>query len=181
MRKVLLLTVLALLVVGVAVPALADASVIVNPGVISMHKENIVFDAITLNGANQYTVDSTDLTPWTANDPTGLGLGWTVSIKSTDFIMDGDATKTIPLSAGFEAQLKQTTVAAGAGVQAPVPNTQMAALTLLTNSDQVMLKANVDEGMGFYSYLPNFRLLVPASTYAGTYRATVDVTTAALP
>ncbi len=180
MRKVALLSLLALLAIGVAVPALADASVIINPGVISMTKENIVFDAITLNGANQYTVDTADVTPWTANDPTGLGKGWTVSINATDFINQADATKTIPLT-GFEAQLKQTTVVAGPGVEAANPSTMMSSLTVLTGSDQVMLKADATQGMGFYSYLPNFKLMVPASTYAGTYKSTVEVTTAALP
>ena len=174
MRKFVLLFVVALLLVGAAVPALADASVTVNGGTVSMTKADILFDEVLLNGQNNTTLDTRDVTQWTANDPTGLGKGWAVNIKATDFINQSDATKTIPL-AGFEAQLKQTTVEAGAGVSSPVPTTQMAAFTVLSGSDKVMLSAAANEGMGFYSYLPNFKLLVPASTYAGTYVSTVDM------
>lgn len=49
----------------------------------------------------------------------------------------------------------------------------------LTSGDQLMISAGGDKGMGTYQMNPQFRLFVPAETYAGRYTSTVTLTLSA--
>lgn len=179
MKKFLSIAVLALMVLALAVPALADASIVITGGTLLAHDQPIVFEGVTLNGTDHNPAGSSVL-PWQADDPTGTGTGWQYQIKAADFIAQENATHTIALT-GFEAQLADGTVAPLNNTLSPLPTSRMAALTTLTGEYQTMLSAKVDEGMGYYSFAPNFKLFVPAATYAGHYSSVVNVTMIAGP
>jgi hypothetical protein len=46
----------------------------------------------------------------------------------------------------------------------------------LTGTDQAILTAATDAGMGTYNFDPDFQFFVPAETYTGIYKATLEVT-----
>ncbi len=173
------LTVTALLVltsVVMASPVIADGVITLTGGTLSVAPQNVDFGTHGLTGYNQ-TFNGTT-TAWTVSDPTGTGAGWKLSIKSTDFTKNGDASKKISVT-GFKASLDDANVVKVDGNDKPV--SAMTSLLSLSASDQVMASAVSGTGMGTYTVLPAFTLDVPAEAYAGSYTAVLTATVAVTP
>jgi len=150
------------------VPVLADATVTISGGALSVTPQSIDFGTVTLDGTDQ-TVTDQDVTNWVAVDPTGTGSGWHVTIAATDF---SDGTHTIAVS-NFSVKLDDANVSTVYGNTAPTSS--ITAYTALSGTAQTLLGAASDEGMGTYNFVPDFQLDVAAETYTGTYTSTVTV------
>lgn len=150
------------------IPAMADATVTVSGGTLSVTPQSIDFGTVTLDGTDQ-TVTDQDSTNWSGVDPTGTGAGWHVTIAATDFV---DGGNTIGV-ANFKAKLDDANINVVAGNTAPTSS--IIAYTSLSTTAQTLLSAAVGNGMGSYNFVPDFTLDVAASTYAGSYTSTVTV------
>jgi hypothetical protein len=157
-----------LLSLVIAMPAFADATVTISGGSLSVTPQSIGFGTVTLAGADQ-TVTDGDSTNWSAVDPTGAGAGWNVTIAATDFV-DGGNTIAV---ANFDARLLDANISTVAGNTAPTSS--ITTYTALSTTAQTLLSAAVGDGMGSYTFVPDFTLDVAASTFAGTYTSTVTV------
>lgn len=148
--------------------ALADATITVSGGSLSVTPAAITFTTVTLTGADQTSNGTTSA--WTVADPTGTGAGYHITIAATAF-SDG-ASHTIPVS-GFRATLTSGNIATTSGNTAPASS--MTSATALSTSAQTLLSAATSAGMGTYTATPTFTLAVPANTFAGSYTSTVTV------
>jgi len=157
-----------LLLAALAAPVLADATITVSGGTLSVTPQAVAFAGVTLNGADQTSTGTSSA--WSASDLTGSGSGWHINVKATDF-SDG-AGNSIAVG-GFRIQLQAGNISTVAGNTAP--SSQIASLTALSTTDQSLLSAASGAGMGTYNFTPNFDLAVPAETFAGSYSSTVTV------
>jgi hypothetical protein len=128
----------------------------------------ISFPNVTLNGASQ-TVDGST-TAWQA-DATGESGGWKVTVASTDF--DNGSGKTIAVL-NFEIRLLDTNIVRVSG-DTNGPVSSQTTFAALSGTGLKIASAAVNAGDGVYDLTPDFRLTVPAQTYAGSYSATVTV------
>ena len=137
-------------------------------GTLSVDTYPIAFPGVTLTGLDQ-TVD-TSPTPWRAIDARGTGPGWNFTMTSGDFSAPGG---TIPVG-NFKVQQLQSRITVNSGNTAPL--TQVGSYQALTNTIPLkLLSAAAGTGMGSYDFTPDFRLMVPASTTPGEYRASLVV------
>jgi hypothetical protein len=148
--------------------ALADATITVSGGSLSVTPAAITFQAVTLNGGDQTSNGTTSA--WTIADPTGTGAGYHVTIAATNFT-DG-ASHTIPVS-GFRATLLDANIVTTSGNTKPTSS--MTSATALSTTAQTLVSAAAGAGMGTYTATPTFTLAVPANTFAGSYTSTVTV------
>jgi WxL domain surface cell wall-binding len=167
-RNLVVLTLVLLLSLAITVPALADATVTISPGSLSVTAQGISFGTVTLNGTDQTVFDG-DVSLWQAKDPTGTGSGWHATIAAADF---SDGTHTISAS-NLKTKLEDGTIVSVAGNTAPTSS--VTAYTALSATPQTFLSAASGAGMGTYTFVPDFSLDVAAETYAGSYTSTVTV------
>ncbi len=144
-------------------------TITINSGSLYVNANPITFPNTVLSGAAQTVNGST--TAWDVGDNTGIGAGYRLTIAATDF-SDG-AGHTISVS-NVSVQVLDTDIALQAGNTKPV--SALAAYTPLSTIAQNLLTANINTGMGTYTALPSFRVIIPASAYAGSYTSTVTVT-----
>ena len=136
--------------------------------------QNITFPAAQLTG-NPLTVTGTT-TAWVAEDTSGLGEGWHLTVAATDFV---NGAAIIPKE-GLTMRLVDSEIAVVSGNTQPSAAPAFATFTSI-GATQIFASADVGDGMGSYSLLPVFQLSVPAQTYAGTYLSTITVTIIAGP
>lgn len=136
--------------------------------------QDVAFSVAQLTGSTT-TVDGTT-TDWVADDTTGLGDGWHLTVTATDFV---NGSHTIPKE-GFAMRLLDADISVISGNAKP---TAVAAFANFTGigTTRTFAAAGANDGMGSYSLLPTFQLSVPAQSYAGTYLSTVTVTIIAGP
>jgi len=144
-------------------------SIVINSGSLYVTAKQVMFPNTVLSVLAQTVNGST--TAWDVGDNTGIGAGYRLTIAATDF-SDG-AGHTIPVS-NLSAQVLDTDIALQAGNTKPV--SALTAYAPLSTTAQNLLTANINAGMGTYTALPSFRVIIPASTYAGIYTATITVT-----
>ncbi len=166
--KKIVLSIVLLISLVITVPALADATVTISGGSLSVTPQSIGFGTVTLTGADQ-TITDGDSTNWSAVDPTGTAVGWNVTIAATDFI---SGVNTIAV-ANFRAMLLDANISTVAGNTAPTSS--ITAYAALSTTAQTLLSAAANEGMGTYNFVPDFELDVAAETFAGSYTSTVTV------
>ena len=158
-----------------------SATVTVNAGSLSATTAAIGFTAVTLDGTDQ---TSTATPTWTATDARGSGLGWNVTVISTD-LTGGTPTRTIDISEADQnltVQLTSGNITVTAGNSAPTTSVGSATNVPFTGGSALkILSAAVDEGMGTYSLVPTFTIEVPAGENAVAYTGTVTVTIASTP
>jgi hypothetical protein len=128
----------------------------------------ISFPNVTLDG-DPHTVDGST-SAWRA-DAVGETGGWNVTVASTDF--DNGGGKTIDVS-NFEIRLLDTNIVWVSG-DIDEPTSTQTTFTALSGTALKIASAAVGDGNGVYDMTPDFRLTVPAETYAGNYTATVTV------
>jgi len=111
MKRLLTLFVIAAMFVLTAVVASAESSTVtVTGGTIAESIADVPLTAVELTGAD-LTTGNSGANAWTAEDPTGTGAGWHLTITSTDFTSEdvqevsntGDTTDTFTLTYGTGA------------------------------------------------------------------------------
>lgn len=181
MKKFALYFVLALFVLAMAVPALADGIITITGGALAVVPQTIDFGSHQLDGID-HTFDGTT-TNWNAKDPTGTGYGWHVTVQAVDFKRSGDLSgseKTIAKD-GFTMKLLDADIATVYGNDVPTSQISGGYSVIGGLSPLSVLQAAVDKGMGEYTFLPTFKLFVPAETYAGSYNSVVTVAIVSAP
>ena len=128
----------------------------------------ISFPNVTLDG-DPHTVDGST-SAWRAA-AVGENGGWNVTVASTDF--DNGSGKTVDVS-NFEIRLLDTNIVWVSG-DIDEPTSTQTTFTALSGTALKIASAADGDGNGVYDMTPDFRLTVPAETYAGNYTATVTV------
>ena len=128
----------------------------------------ISFPNVTLDG-DPHTVDGST-SAWRAA-AVGEDGGWNVTVASTDF--DNGSGKTVDVS-NFEIRLLDTNIVWVSG-DVNEPTSTQTTFTALSGTALKIASAADGDGNGVYDMTPDFRLTVPAETYAGNYTATVTV------
>jgi hypothetical protein len=157
--------------IGVAV--IAAAVLVAEAAALTITTAAITFPNVTLNGGPQ-TVGSTSA--WQA-DAVGENGGWNVTVSSTDF--DNGSGKTIDVS-NFEIRLLDANIVWVSG-DVNEPTSTQTTFTPLSGTALKIASTALGQGNGVYDMTPDFRLTVPAETYAGDYTAAVTVSISAGP
>jgi WxL domain surface cell wall-binding len=164
----------AVMALSIAGGASAQAIVTLLGAPLSVTTQSISFPATMLTGQVQ-TVSGTTAAAWRVSDPTGTGAGYRVNIRATDFA-NGTHTLTV---ANFRLALSDSDIVTVAGNLKPVSS--LTSPHALLTTDQTLIVAGPDTGIGTYTLLPTFSLTIPADTYAGIYTATITATIVAGP
>ncbi|GAF70589.1 unnamed protein product, partial [marine sediment metagenome] len=112
------------------------------------------------------------------SDNRGTGAGYCLTIDSTDF-SDGSHTLDISeIDQEFNIQILDGDTVCNAGDSTNMPASQVSAQTAITTNPATLniMSAGTDEGMGNYTYYPDYEQEVPAYSYAGSYTATITIT-----
>ena len=145
------------------------ALLVMEAAALSISSAAISLPGVTLDG-DPHTVDGST-SAWRA-DATGETGGWNVTVSSTDF--DNGSGKTIAVS-NFKIRLLDANIAWVSGDDINMPVSTQTTFTALGGTGLKIASAGVGNGNGVYDMTPDFRLTVPAETYAGNYSATVTV------
>jgi len=181
--KRLVLSLTAALALGViATTAFAENSVTqtVTAGTRTASVANLALADVAYSHSAQTATGSMTLT---ANDSTGSGAGWNVTIQSSAFVYSGSYSGTNIPAANFSLTSADTPVmTAGQAVNATVGNGPEASVTsgTLETSRKTVL-AGIGYGLGTYTQALGVSLSIPAQSRAGTYTGTLTTTMSAAP
>jgi len=151
------------------------ALLVMEAAALSITTVAISFPNVTLDGDPHIVDGSTSA--WRA-DAAGETGGWNVTVSSTDF--DNGSGKTIAVS-NFEIRLLDANIVWVSGDDINMPTSTQTTFTGLSGTGLKIASAALGDGNGVYDMTPDFRLTVPAETYAGNYTATVTVSISAGP
>jgi hypothetical protein len=152
---------------AVAASLVAAALAVTGVAALSITTAAITFPGVTLGGSDQ-TVDGST-SAWRADS--NLRTGWDVTVSSTDF--SNAESKTIAVS-NFDIRLVDANIVWISG-DAEGPVSTQTTFTALSGTPLKIASAAAGIGRGVYDLTPDFRLTVPAESYAGSYTATVTV------
>lgn len=183
-KRLLPLTVgLSLVLVALsAVPAHADSSTValdLQAGTRSASLANATLTAITYAHSDQHQTGSITLT---ADDSTGSGSGWNVTVQASNFTYAGtNGGSSIP-STNFSITTANNPVKT-AGQSIDLTNGPLvgASATGALDVARKVVFANASYGQGTYTQSLGVDLLVPGMARAGTYTGTLTVTVAVGP
>lgn len=178
LRKTVLAVGLLALVAGIhgaatALSASVPVTATVNAGTLTLSSSATPSLSVTLNGTDQtptYTV------PMAANDETGSGSGWHLTITSTQFTTGGGTPRTLSTSAssitGVTASCTQGTCTNPTNgttypLGVPAGSTPPVAVTFYS--------AAAASGIGDFTVTPTVQVSIPANAYAGTYTSTLTL------
>jgi hypothetical protein len=166
-----------------AVPAAnaADSvSTTVTPGTRTASVANLVMPDVSYSHSTQ---DRSGTMTLNADDSTGSGAGWNVTIVSSAFVYSGTNGGTAIDAANFSlTSAAEPTATAGQAVDAangPKVPTENPVGTLGTA--RKVVQANASFGQGTYAQQLGVSLAIPAQSRAGTYTGTLTTTIAAAP
>ena len=166
----------ALMVLGVTVVMTSAESVTitVSAGTLSLTTDPMALPGITLNGLDQTPATTVGDDTWNIADGRGTGVGYNVTLDTTDF-----ATPTIDTGTGsFKISLQNVDITTIGGSPTK-PTSSVAALTSIPENPAAAIKilsAAVSAGQGSYDFEPIFSLFVPGETLAGSGTATITLT-----
>jgi hypothetical protein len=173
-------TAVALAIAAVAVaPSLADTTVTqtISDGSRTADLSTLTFDPLNYSNAEQLSTGSMSLT---ADDSTGTGAGWNVTIQSTDFAYSGAYAGTnIPAANVSIVEPGAPTPVAGEAISGEVG--PFAGLGGSLDTPRKVLFANAGGGKGTYSQTLPVVLTIPGGSLAGSYTSTFMVTMSAGP
>lgn len=177
------ITLSASLVAMLALPASAANTVTqtINPGTRTASVADLSLAAITYSHSSQ---TSTGTMVLTADDSSGTGAGWNVTVESSDFAYLGsNGGSAIPAVNFSVTAASGATSTAGEAVDATggpnVPSAFTAPATL--DSPRKTIQANAGYGEGTYTQNLGVSLNVPAQSRVGSYTGTMTVTISAAP
>jgi len=168
----------AVLTAVVAMPASADNSVIqtINAGTLSASIADLTLGAVDYSHSAQ---SSTGTMVLTADDSSGSGAGWNVTVVGSDFVYSGAMAGTdIPAanfsltSASEPASTAGDPVDPSGGPKVPSSFSPPATLDLAHE----VLEAELTFGEGTYTQNLGVNLDIPAQSDVGTYTGTMTVT-----
>ena len=154
---------------GASVPVTAT----VNAGSLTLSSSATPSLSVTLNGTDQtptYTV------PMAANDETGSGSGWHLTITSTQFTTGGATPRTLSTSA---SSITAVSASCTHGTCTNPTNGTSYPLGVPAGSSPptpvTFYNAAANTGMGDFTVTPTVEVSVPANAYAGTYTSTLTL------
>src|SRR5947209_17948550 len=176
--KTLLAGVGACLVAAIsAAPALGASSAVtgtISAGTLSIATSASPTFSVTLNGTDQtasYTV------PTTVTDATGSGLGWNLTITSTQFTTGGGSPQTLSTSASSVTGVSNS-CAGGVTCTSPTNSISYPVAVPAGSTPPAAVKyfnAAAATGEGQFTNTPSVSVSVPANTYAGSYTSTLTL------
>jgi spore coat protein U-like protein len=172
------LTVAAALSVTLAMPASAVNTVTqtVNAGTRSSSIADLTLGAVSYSHSAQASTGTMVLT---ADDSSGSGAGWNVTVQGSNFVYSGPNGGTDIPAANFSiTAASAATMTAGEAVDGTggpkVPASFSAPATL--DAARKTLQANATFGEGTYTQDLSVSLSIPAQSRVGTYTGTMTVT-----
>jgi hypothetical protein len=172
----------AALSLGAAVPALAADTVTqtLTPGNRTASVANLGLPDIAYSHALQTSAGTMTLT---ADDSTGSGAGWNVTVLSSAFVYSGVNSGTDIPAANFSLTSAATpTLVAGQAVDGTGgPKVPTVSPVASLDSARKVVQANAAFGQGNYSEDLGVSLAIPADTRAGTYTGTLTTTISSAP
>lgn len=135
---------------------------------LSITTSSVNFPAVFLNGYDQTVLGTTDA--WRV-DAAGESGGWHVTISATDFT---DASSHTFSVSNLEFRLLDENISLVSG-DPNLPSSTQVNFFALGATPVKFLSASSGTGDGVYDLSPDFRLIVPAETYAGDYSATITI------
>ena len=175
-RLLTLFAVTAVLALMAAVAFAESASVAITGGSLVSTPADVTLSGVTLDGTDKTATSTAD--NWEISDNRGTGAGYCLTIDSTDF-SDGSHTLDISeIDQEFNIQILDGDTVCNAGDSTNMPASQVSAQTAITTNPATLniMSAGTDEGMGNYTYYPDYEQEVPAYSYAGSYTATITIT-----
>jgi hypothetical protein len=161
-----------------ATPATVPVTATVNAGALSGSSSATPSVSVTLNGTDQ---TPTYTAPLAANDETGSGSGWNLTISSTQFSTGGGSPKTLSTSA---SAINSINSACTQGTCTSTTNSVGYPVLIPAGSSPTPVKffnASANTGMGDFTITPTVAVSVPANAFAGTYSSTLTIAVASGP
>lgn len=172
----------ALVTIGAAPAALAADTVtqVVNGGTRTASVANLTMDPVTYSHSAQSTPGTMTLT---ADDSSGTGLGWNVTVVSSAFVYSGtNAGTNIPAANFSLTSAAVPTMTAGQAVDAAGgPKVPLVNPVGTLDSARKTVQADANFGQGTYTQGLGVSLSIPAQSRAGTYTGTLTTTITAAP
>ena len=163
-------------------PSLAANTVTANvkPGARSASINDAVLPAVDYSDSAQVTSGTMELT---AQDSSGTGLGWSVTVLSSKFVYEGQyAGSDIPASNLLLTSAAAPTAVSGQAVDATGgPKVPLTSPLGPLSSARKTVQALAGFGKGTYTQALGVSLTFPGQSLAGKYTATLTVTVAAGP
>ena len=186
MKRLALSLVAALSMAGVATTSFAADSVsqAVTAGTRTASNANLTLGSVAYSHTAQTSTGSMTLT---ADDSTGSGAGWNVTILSSAFVYSGANSGTnsgtnIPAANFSLSSAAAPVMTAGQVVDVTGgPKVPAASPVGTLDSARKTVQANVGFGLGAYTQALGVSLSIPAQSRAGTYTGTLTTTVAAAP
>ena len=179
-RFALALSLTALVAVAAIAPVLAadEVTQVINGGARTASVANLTLAALNYSHDAQTNTGTMTLT---ADDSSGTGLGWNVTIQSSAFVYSGSNSGTNIPAANFSITTANAPVrTAGQNVNGVGgPRVPAANATGTLDSARRPVEAAPIFGQGTYTQALAVSLSVPAQSRAGTYTATLTTTIAA--
>lgn len=173
----------AVLITVIVMPASAANTVTqtINPGTRTSSIADLELGAVDYSHSTQTSTGTMELT---ADDSSGSGAGWNVTVLSSAFVYSGSNNGTSIPAANFSiTSAGDPTSTAGDAVNPDdgpkVPDAFTAPATLDTARKTVHANANFGEGT--YAQDLEVSLSIPAQSRVGTYTGTMTVTISAGP
>lgn len=165
-----------------AAPAFADNSVSqsITGGSLTARVADVTLTTVSYSHAERAQTGTMTLH---ADDSTGTGDGWNVTIQSSAFVYSGDNEGTnIPASNFQLTSAAAPTSTAGQAVDATGgPKVPQASPVGALDSARKTVQANAAFGQGTYTQSLGVSLTIPAQSRAGTYTGTLTTTISAAP
>ena len=160
-------------------PSLADTTVTqtIVDGARTADLSPLTFDPLSYSNAEQLSSGTMSLT---ADDNTGTGAGWNVTIQSTDFAYSGPYAGT-SIPAANVSIVEPGAPVLVAGESPTVENGPFAGLGGSLDSPRKVLYANEGGGKGTYDQTLPIVLTIPAGSLVGSYTSSFTVTMSAGP
>jgi hypothetical protein len=184
-RLALSLSACALLITTIAAPALAADTVtqVITGSGLTASVADLTLTSVAYQNAAHASTGSMVLT---ADDSTGSGAGWNVTVQSSDFIWVGTANGGADIPAANFAITaaavptkiagQAVSVALSTGPQVP-PTSPLGGL----DTPRKTLVATAAYGAGTYSQALSVSLTIPAQSRVGTYTGTLTTTITSAP
>lgn len=173
-------TVVALAIAAVTVvPSLAETTVTqtITDGARTAGLSSLTFDPLSYSNAEQL---STGMMTLTADDNTGTGAGWNVTIQASDFAYQGSYAGT-SIPAANVAIVDPATPVLVSGEAVTGTTGPFAGLGGSLDTPRKVLYASEGGGKGTYSQELPVVLTIPAGSLAGSYSSSFTVTISAGP
>jgi hypothetical protein len=176
-QAIVLAGVAALIAVPVVLADNAPATASVTGGSLTETTASTPSVSVTLNGTNQVPTYTMNIA---ANDQTGTGSGWNLTVTSTRFETAGGK-----FFSNTASQVTGVTSACARGTCTPPTNSITYPLTLPAGATAPtavkLFNAAANSGMGDFTVTPTVGVTIPANAYAGTYTSTITLAVASAP